>query len=265
MVGAIIGDIVGSRFEFDNYKAKDFDLFTNKCFPTDDSIMTVAVGKAILDCDGEYKNLDKIAISAMQELGRPFPHCGYGRNFREWIYDDDPKPYESCGNGAAMRISSVGFAARNIQEVKNLSRAVTAISHNHLEGLKGAESVAVAILMARQSKTKAEIRSYIEQHYYKIDFTLDDIRDSYYFDVTCQGTVPQAFEAFFEAENFEDAIRNAISIGGDSDTIAAIVGGIAEAYYGVPISLRQQVEIYLNNEKYKTIYFWLKRFEKMFP
>ena len=158
MIGAIIGDIAGSRFEWDNYRAKDFELFTDACFP----------------------------------------------------YSDDPQPYHSFGNGAAMRISAVGFAARNMNEVKTLSRAVTAISHDHPEGLKGAESVAMAIFLARQSKTKRQIRGYIEQNYYKIGFTLDEIRGTYEFNETCQNTVPQAFEAFFEAKDFEDAIRNAV-------------------------------------------------------
>lgn len=265
MIGAIIGDIVGSRFEWNNYKAKDFELFTDACFPTDDSIMTVAVGKAILECEGNYNNLPALAIRCMQELGRPYPNSGYGGSFYDWIYSDDPKPYYSFGNGAAMRVSAVGFAARNISEVKALSRAVTAISHDHPEGLKGAESVAMAIFLARQCKTKQQIRGYIEQNYYKIGFTLDEIRDTYEFNETCQSTVPQAFEAFFEAKDFEDAIRNAISVGGDSDTLAAITGSIAEAYFGVPYALRRKAENHLSNDTFRPIYVWLKRFEKMFP
>lgn len=265
MIGAIIGDIVGSRFEWDNYRAKDFELFTDACFPTDDSIMTVAVGKAILDCDGDYSNLSARAIRCMQELGRPYPNSGYGGRFYHWIFSNDPKPYYSFGNGAAMRVSAVGFAARNADEVKTLSRAVTAISHDHPEGLKGAESVAMAIFLARQSNTKAEIRDYIEQNYYKIGFTLDEIRGTYEFNETCQNTVPQAFEAFFEAKDFEDAIRNAVSVGGDSDTLAAITGSIAEAYFGVPFDLRKRAERYLENDTFRPIHTWLKRFEKMFP
>ena len=265
MIGAIIGDIVGSRFEWDNYRAKDFELFTDACFPTDDSIMTVAVGKAILDCEGDYSNLSSHAIQCMQELGRPYPNSGYGESFYDWIYSDDPQPYHSFGNGAAMRVSAVGFAARSRNEVKTLSRAVTAISHDHPQGLKGAESVAMAIFLARQSKNKAEIRDYIEQNYYKIGFTLDEIRGTYEFNETCQNTVPQAFEAFFEAKDFEDAIRNAVSVGGDSDTLAAITGGIAEAYFGVPFDLRKKAERYLENDTFRPIYTWLKRFEKMFP
>ena len=265
MIGAIIGDIVGSRFEFENYRAKNFDLFTDECSPTDDSLMTVAIGKAILECDGNFADLSRRAVSCMQELGRPYPYCGFGGNFRDWIYSDDPKPYNSFGNGAAMRISAVGFAARNSKEIKDFSYAVTAVSHNHPEGLKGAESVAAAIFLARQSKAKEEIRDYIEKQYYKIDFTLNEIRDTYQFNETCQNTVPQAFAAFFEAHDFEDAIRNAISVGGDSDTLAAITGSMAEAYFGVPAALRKKAESYLDNDIYRPIYFWLKRYEQMFP
>lgn len=181
------------------------------------------------------------------------------------MYSDDPRPYQSFGNGAAMRVSAVGFAARSRAEVKALSNAVTAVSHNHPEGLKGAEAVAMAIFLARQSKRKAEIREEIARNYYKIDFTLDEIRGTYEFNETCQNTVPQALEAFFEAKDFEDAIRNAISVGGDSDTLAAITGGIAEAYFGVPFDLRKKAERYLDNDTFRPIYTWLKRFEKMFP
>ena len=265
MIGAIIGDIVGSRFEWNNYRAKDFELFTDACFPTDDSIMTVAVGKAILDCEGAYGDLSAKTVSCMQKLGRRYPHCGYGGRFYHWIFSNDPQPYYSFGNGAAMRVSAVGFAARNIDEVKTLSRAVTAISHDHPEGLKGAESVAMAIFLARQSKTKQQIRDYIEQNYYKIGFTLDEIRGTYEFNETCQNTVPQAFEAFFEAKDFEDAIRNAVSVGGDSDTLAAITGSIAEAYFGVPFDLRKKAESYIDNDTFRPVHTWLKRFEKMFP
>lgn len=265
MIGAVIGDIVGSRFEYDNCKNKNFELFAKECFPTDDTIMTVAVGKAILESEGEYQNLGARAIRCMQELGRPYPRCGYGSRFYDWIYSEKPEPYESYGNGAAMRICAVGFAARNAQEVKQMSKTVTEISHNHPEGLRGAEAVAMAILLARQCKSKEEIRSEILKNYYSIDFRLAQIRDSYEYHVDCQGSVPQALEAFFESVGFEDAIRNAISIGGDSDTIAAITGSVAEAYYGIPVPLREKAEKYLNNSKYAPIFFWLKKFEKMFP
>lgn len=245
MLGAIIGDIAGSRFEWNNIRSKDFELLTaiGRCRPTDDSIMSLAIAKAILNCNGDYTCLDKQAVSCMQELGRKYPHAGYGRKFHRWIYADDPHPYNSFGNGAAMRVSPAGFAASSLEDAISLARAVTQVTHNHPEGMKAAEAVSAAIYMARNGKSMLEIRDFIESKYYKINFTLDSIRPSYSFDVTCQGSVPQAFEAFFESTDYEDAIRNAISIGGDSDTIAAITGSMAEAYYGIPNDLRTMLVI----------------------
>ena len=248
MLGALIGDIAGSRFEWNNIKTKDFELLTaiGHCRPTDDSIMSLAVAKAILNCNGDYTRLDKQAVSCMQELGRKCPHAGYGGKFHRWIYADDPHPYNSFGNGAAMRVSPAGFAASSLEDAISLARAVTQDTHNHPEGMKAAEAVSAAIYMARSGKSMLEIRDFIESKYYKINFTLDSIRPTYSFDVTCQGSVPQAFEAFFESTGFEDAIRNAISIGGDSDTIAAITGSMAEAYYGIPDDLRKHALTFLD-------------------
>lgn len=253
MIGAIIGDIVGSRFEFNNHRDKDFELFTDECSVTDDSIMTIFVAKALLECNGDYSDLSNKTIKSMQGIGRLYPNCGYGGYFNNWIFSENPKPYNSYGNGAAMRISPVGFVTKNIAKAKELSRNVTEISHSHPEGIKGAESVAVAIVLARQGKSIEEIKEHINKHYYKIDFILDEIRDTYTFNATCQGSVPQAFEAFFESTDFEDAIRNAISIGGDSDTLAAITGGIAEAYYGVPMKIRKSAESYLDSQLLKIL------------
>ena len=248
MLGALIGDIAGSRFEWHNIKTKDFELLTamGRCRPTDDSIMSLAVAKAILDCNGDYSGLEQRAVSCMQNLGRKYPHAGYGGKFHKWIYADDPRPYNSLGNGAAMRVSPCGFAASTLDEAISLARAVTIVTHNHPEGMKAAEATSAAIFLARSGKSMLEIRDYIEANYYKIDFTLGNIRPTYSFDVTCQGSVPQAFEAFFESVGFEDAIRNAVSIGGDSDTIAAITGGIAEAYYGIPADLRKHALTFLD-------------------
>lgn len=246
MLGAIIGDIVGSRFEWDNIKTKEFDFLTYKCSVTDDSIMSLAVAKAILQCNGEYSALSKNAVKCMQEIGRPYPFCGYGGMFREWMYSDDPKPYGSYGNGAAMRVSACGFAATSMNEAIGLSRKVTEVTHNHPEGIKGAEATTVAIYMAKTGSNILEIRDYINNNYYPMNFTLDGIRDSYSFNETCQNTVPQAIMAFLESESFEDAIRNAISIGGDSDTLAAITGGIAEAYYGIPAEIRKHALTFLD-------------------
>jgi type I restriction enzyme M protein len=246
MIGAIIGDIVGSIYEWNNHRSKDFEFFGKGCFVTDDSIMTIAVAKALMDCKGDYSDLSEKAIKAMQELGRPYPNCGFGGSFYNWIYSDNPKPYGSYGNGSAMRISPVGWLAKDIEQAKWLSKVITEVSHNHPEGIKGAESVAVAIVLARQGKTMEEMRKYITEHYYPIDFTLDEIRDTYQFNETCQCTVPQAFEAFFESTSFEDAIRNAISIGGDSDTLAAITGGIAEVYWGISGDVINLAKVYLD-------------------
>ena len=227
MLGAIIGDIVGSRFEWNNIKTKDFEFFTDKCEPTDDSIMTLAIAKAILESKKQTDKLPELTVKYMKELGRKYPNAGYGGHFGYWIRSDNSEPYNSFGNGSAMRVSACAFAADSLEEAIRLSQAVTEVTHNHLEGLKGAEATTVAIYMARTGSTIPEIKDYINKNYYKIDYTLDDIRDTYEFNETCQDTVPQSLEAFFESTDFEDAIRNAISIGGDSDTLAAITGGIA--------------------------------------
>ena len=260
MLGAIIGDIAGSRFEWNNQKTKEFELFTGRCRPTDDSIMTIAIAKAILDSEGDLAKLEQNTVKYMQQFGRRYPDAGYGERFYDWIFTKDPKPYNSFGNGAAMRVSPCGFAAGTLQEAKALARAVTKVTHNHPKGMKAAEAVAVAIFLARNGKKLAEIREHIEQHYYKIDFTLDEIRPSYRFDVTCQGSVPQAFEALFESTGFEDAIRNAISIGGDSDTIAAVTGGMAEAYYGIPLTIRDKALLFLNDDLLKIVHSFEKKY-----
>lgn len=239
MMGAIIGDIVGSRFEWHNYRHKDFTLFHPKCRPTDDSIMTLAVAKAILAARPDYEDLPAKAVAAMQELGRAYPRAGYGRGFRAWLQSDHPEPYNSFGNGSAMRVSPTGFAARTEEEAQKLALAVIAVTHNHPEGIKGAEAVAVLIYHARQGMAMEDLHELAQNRYYPLDFTLDEIRPTYEFSSACQGSVPQALVAFFSSTGFEDAIRNAISIGGDSDTIAAIAGSIAEAHYGIPADLRE--------------------------
>lgn len=248
MIGAIIGDIVGSRFEWNNIKSKDFDLFTAGCFFTDDSVMTIAVADALIRANGNLEILSEYAVESMQLIGRPFPDCGYGGSFYHWMYSDNPKPYGSYGNGAAMRVSACGFTAKSLEEAKALSKAVTEVTHNHPEGIKGAEATAVAIYLARSGYSIEEIQQHISSKYYPMDFTLDEIRDTYEFNETCQDTVPQALKAFFESLDFEDAIRNAISIGGDSDTLAAITGGIAEAYYGVPQDIKDKALNYLDED-----------------
>lgn len=247
MLGAIIGDIVGSRFEWHNIKTKEFTFFHIDCFATDDSIMTLAVAEAILACNEDYSDLGDQTVKYMRELGHRYPDAGYGGRFREWLKKPFPKPYNSLGNGAAMRVSPVAYAAENVDQLKALSRAVTEVTHNHPSGIKGAEATAVAIFLALHGASKQDIKKVIDEEYYNLDFyQLDEIRDDYSFDETCDGTVPYAIEAFIEAASFEDTIRNAISIGGDSDTLAAIAGSIAEAYYGIPDNIRSQAIQYLD-------------------
>ena len=234
MFGAIIGDIVGSRFEFKNHLSKEFELITDFNFITDDSVMTLAVAQAILDCEGRWDELSERVIMRMRQFGERYPFLGYGLMFRKWLNSPIPAPYGSFGNGAAMRISPVAYAANSLEEAKDLSRKVTEVTHDHPEGIKGAEAVACAVYLARTGSDITEIQDFILSNYYDIDFELSEIRGTKPYDETCQVTVPRALEAFFESNNFEDAIRNAVSIGGDSDTIACITGAIAGAYYGVP-------------------------------
>ena len=249
MIGAIVGDVAGSRFEFANYRAKDFELLSDKCFATDDTMMTLALAKALLECREDKSDLAQKAVECMRQLGRRYPRSGYGGNFKSWLLSDEPHPYGSWGNGAAMRVSPVCYAAASLDEALVLSDTVTAVTHDHPEGIKGARATVSAMWLAREGKSIDEIRSHIEEHYYKIDFTLDEIRPTYRFDVSCQGTVPQALEAFFEATDFEDAIRNAVSIGGDSDTLAAITGSIAECYWGAPADIIQRIRQFLDPQQ----------------
>ena len=255
MIGAIIGDIAGSRFDWHNHKSKDFELLTRGggCRPTDDSVMTLAVAAAILEAKKTGGALEACAVRQMQAFGRAYPRAGYGGSFRRWLASDDPQPYGSWGNGAAMRVSPCGWAAETHEDVVRFTRAVTAVTHDHPEALKAAEAVGSAIMLARHGAGPDEIRAFTEEHYYVVDFTPDDIRDAYTFDVSCQGSVPQAFSALFAADSFEDAVRNAVSIGGDSDTIAAITGSMAEPLFGVPQDLRAQAEGFLDPLQLETL------------
>lgn len=261
MLGAVIGDIVGSRFEWDNYKAKDFEFFNRRCHFTDDTVMSLAICRALLDCKADYGDLREQTIKNMHIFGQEYPHAGYGGRFRRWLRFQSTEPYYSFGNGSAMRVSGVAYAAQSLEQVKKLSLMVTDVTHNHPEGIKGAEATAAAAFLAKEGHSKKEIKDYIDKYYYALDFTLDDIRYDYKYDVTCQGSVPPALAAFFEAESYEDAIRNAISIGGDSDTLAAITGGVAECFYGIPQQLRKEGERYLSKHLLNV----LQEFEKKYP
>ena len=226
MIGAIAGDIIGSVYEHHPIKTKDFPLFHPRCCFTDDTVLTIAIAKAILE--------DRNYFGAVMELGRNYPYAGYGGSFIQWLQSSEPKPYNSWGNGSAMRVSPVGFAFDTIDTVLEEAEHTAQISHNHPEGVKGAQATALAVFIARATQDKNLIKREVEHRFgYDLNRTLEDIRPSYRFDVSCQGTVPQAIIAFLESTSYEDAVRNAISLGGDSDTLACITGGIAEAYYGI--------------------------------
>lgn len=242
MLGAIIGDTIGSVYEFASTKTKNFPAFAQGSYLTDDSIMTIAVGCTCAHVDlQDEEEFKYVLIQNMKELGRYYPSVGYGGAFMGWLFSSSQEPYNSYGNGSAMRVSPVAWVAKTLDDAERLARWSAEITHNHPEGIKGAQATAAAIKLALDGHCKCEIRDYIEQSYYSLNFTLAQIRPDYYFDVTCQGTVPQAIVAFLESENYEDAIRNAISLGGDADTLAAITGAIAEAYYGIPGEWKMRV------------------------
>ena len=246
MFGAIWGDIVGSPYEFDtrNYKGKDFPWLSEESRFTDDSVMTIAVSKGFLDA-GVKADDEAICISvvkAMQELGRRYPDCGYGRRFIGWLFGTDPAPYNSLGNGSAMRVSPTAWLYDDLESVRRAARLSAVVTHNHPEGIRGAEAVASAIFLGRTGKSKEDIRTYVTEEFgYDLSRTCDEIRPDYHMDATCPGSVPEAITAFLEASDFEDTIRTAVSLGGDSDTIAAIAGSIAEGFYGLSEEWKEQV------------------------
>ena len=248
LLGALVGDVIGSLYEFSAQKSTDFPLFCEDSELTDDSILTLAVADAIVN--------GRSYLECIREYAMVYPDSGYGGFFRQWMYSNDPQPYDSFGNGSAMRVSPIGWAFDTVEDVLREAEASAAVTHNHPEGIKGAQAVALAIFRARNGSTKDEIRKEITGRFgYDLSRTVDEIRLTYQFDETCQKTVPPAIVAFLESENFEDAIRKAVSLGGDADTLAAITGSIAEAYYGgapeeiatevcrrVPIELQDIVE-----------------------
>lgn len=257
MLGAIIGDIVGSIYEWNNIKTKDFNLFSKKCFFTDDTVMTVAVADAIMN-GGKSENY----IESMKLWGKSYLNRGYGGAFYKWLISNSSEPYNSWGNGSAMRVSPCGWVAKldipieeGLKQTEDFAKASAEVTHNHPEGIKGAQAAAAAIFYMRHGKSKNAVKEYKEilkdyiqnKYKYELQYTLDKIRPTYTFNESCQGTVPQAIISFLESKDFEDAIRNAISLGGDSDTLAAITGSIAEAAYGIPEDIKEKTLSYFND------------------
>ncbi len=253
IMGAIIGDISGSLYEWRNIKTRPTELLCDGCRFTDDTVLTIAIAHGLMDILPEL-GLDKTEYTAQDENDiklslikrvceycMMYPDAGYGGMFRKWLETDSKLPYQSFGNGSAMRVSFVSWIACNLTHAEKLAEITASITHDHPDGIAGAKAVAAAIYLARTGVLRDEILNYISEHFYKIDFTLDEIRPLYTFNATCHGSVPQAIRAFYESRSFEDAISLAVSIGGDSDTIAAMTGSIAEAYYGVDVSLKNRV------------------------
>ena len=273
MLGAITGDIIGSIYEHNNIKTKKFDLFTDKNRFTDDTVMTFAVAEALMNGGG-----DENFIRFMKRYGLLYPRAGYGGTFVRWLASDTTEPYNSWGNGSAMRVSSCGWIANldipieeGLKLTEDLAKKSAEVTHNHPEGIKGAQATAVSIFFMRHGKSKNAIKEYKEKlkdyikdrFEYDLDFTIEEIRPIYRFDVSCQGSVPPAIVSFLESENFEDAIRNAISIGGDSDTIGAITGSIAEAAYGVPEDIKEKSMSYLDGRLKGVYENWIKFVESL--
>lgn len=244
MYGAISGDMIGAPYEFDRGdKTKKFPLFSRGSEFTDDSVMTVAVAEALMDTIGHSDDEIRIAlVRSMKKWGRKYPYAGYGNMFSRWLQNENPKPYGSYGNGSAMRVSSAGWLYDTLEETRHIAALTAEVTHNHPEGIKGAEAAVSAIFLARTGHSKEEIKDYIVREFgYDLSRTCDEIRPTYYHVETCQQTVPEAVTAFLEGTDFEDVIRTAVSLGGDCDTLTCIAGGMAEAFYGMPDSIKEEV------------------------
>ena len=283
MYGAILGDIIGSIYEHSGTKSKDFELFGADNGFTDDTVMTVAVAEGFMFfLRGNYPDfyegraasdvpfaVDKKKIPELRDsiirsmvfYGRKYPYAGYGGKFRQWL-KYDPKPYFSWGNGSAMRTSSAGWIFDDIETVRKMAALQAEVSHNHPAGIMGAEAVASAIFLARKGSSKDEIREYITREFdYDLERTVDRIRPGYSFDVSCQGSVPEAIISFLDGKDFEDTVRNAVSLGGDADTLAAMAGSIAEAFFGVPEELKSKCETFLPEIMLTTLHTFSKRWQ----
>jgi len=240
MYGALLGDMIGAPYEFDRgSKTKEFPLFGRDSHFTDDSVMTIAVAEALLDSRFRGDGAIRAAlVDSLRKWGRRYPSAGYGARFGRWLRAEDPRPYGSCGNGSAMRVSAAGWLFDTLEETRHMARLTAEVTHNHPEGVKGAEATAAAIFLARTGRGKEEIKAYIEREFgYDLSRSCDEIRPGYRHAETCQKTVPEAITAFLEGTGFEDVIRTAVSLGGDCDTLTCIAGSVAEAFYGVPAAL----------------------------
>ena len=240
MLGALVGDIIGSVYEFQNTNSTDFELFGKWSSFTDDTVMTLAVAKWLIE---DKAHTIRHLILCMQELGRLYPNAGYGIRFEEWLKEDTPHPYDSWGNGAGMRVSPVGLYAKTLDEALALAAITASVSHNHPEGVKGAKAIAASVFLCKEGKSKQEIKEYVEQSFfYDLNRKIAEIRPNYSFDVSCQSSVPEAIIAFLEGNSFEEVIRLAISLGGDSDTIAAMAGAIAACMYPIPNQIAERCD-----------------------
>lgn len=262
MYGAITGDIIGSQFEFDRgNKSREFELFGKNCEYTDDTVMTVAVAEALLDAgkDADEKTVKEKLICSLKKWGKKYPYAGYGNRFKAWVLSAKSEPYGSYGNGSGMRVSPVGWLYDSMERTREVARWTAEITHNHPEGIKGAESAAAAIFMARHHAAFEEISNYIEDEFgYDLSRTLDEIRPDYCHVEDCMKTMPEAFTCFLEAGSYEECIRNVMYIGGDTDTLGAIAGAIAEAYWGIPEDLIRKAKEYLPDDIKAVV----ERFEK---
>ena len=245
MYGAILGDIIGSRFEFDNGGwTKDFELLTYESKWTDDTVMTIAIAEALMNAgkDATVSEIEAACIKSMQKWGQKYPYAGYGNRFIHWVSSRDPKPYNSYGNGSAMRVSPVGWVYDSLERTREVARATANVSHNHPEGIKGAECTAAVMYLARTGATKEEIADYVVKEFgYDFSETMEEMRARHKHDESCQDALPKALRSFFDGESYEDVVRNAVSLGGDTDTIAAIAGAMGEAFFGMPNDLKAQV------------------------
>lgn len=248
LMGAICGDVIGSIYEFDPVKHKDFVLFSELSEFTDDTVMTLAVAKSLIEINA-HEDVDafrRVLIATMHEFGKRYPYAGYGGRFLHWLESGSQEPYNSCGNGSAMRVSAVGWYARSLEEAERLAKVSAEVTHNHPDGIAGAVATAGAIYLLRTGADKDAIREYVSK-FYDLNFTIDEIRPTYDFEPCNDRTVPQSVVAFLESESYEDAIRNTVSLGGDADTMGAITGAIAEAYYGIPEELEETAMSYLDD------------------